>query len=320
MSESSNRFTAPQAAYIPLSHWETLAVQGNDRVDFLKGLLTNSIRKLSVGDGNLTLYLTVKGRIEGEALVHRREQEFLLLSPPGMGQKLHSFLDRYHIMEDLTLLPTDEFQAILCTGTHTGFALPDLGKGAQLFPELETSTWCTRYPLLSPLETFVVWTPTDSVSAVCALLESKQFSRLSEEDFSLLRATHQWFDLEQDLQGQLVHEARLENTHVDFAKGCFVGQEVVARTQHRGQASKHIYTLQALESLPRGASIQDGAGKDMGQVTSSWTLKEDVHLLRALLKHKLLGEAEQLQAVANDRCVPVQLFECPTPPPPEPSE
>ncbi len=309
----------PTAAFYPLTSWEMLTISGKDRVDFLKGLLTNTIRKLSPGDGNPTLYLTVKGRMEGEALLCSQEDEILLLSPPGEGQKLYDFLNRYHIMEDITLNLSQQYQPLLCTG-HTlsplleafELSLPDMNKGLRLdslLPTVDVAIWGTRYPILQPLETLVIWTRSEDAPALMETLQQKGCPPLSETEFLTLRAAYQWYDSQQDLEGLLVHEARLEETHVDFAKGCFVGQEVVARTQHRGQATKYLYTLRASEPLPDNALIQDESGKEVGKVVSQWILSDHTPLYRALLKHKMLEEAEQLQAVVEERAIPIQLVE-----------
>lgn len=297
---------APQAGYSLLSSWDVIEVCGKDRSDFLKGLLTNQLQALPEGGGNRSLYLTPKGRIEGEALVARLPDRILLLTPPEGKESLLRFLHHYHVIEDVTIEPCDAIAPLLLVGRDLStalsswdVALPVDGHGVvlrALAPNHNEPLWATRYDALAPLEMLIAWLPTSLATEVTERCQSHGLEALTTETVEQLRAAAGWFTAHKELQGLLIHEAGLQSSHVNFKKGCFVGQEVVARTQHRGKANKELVVFQCEPSaaLAPELALHDESDRNVGQVLRHWQLPNGSSGLLALVKSKALEQDEAL--------------------------
>lgn len=314
----------PAAGYHALTDWELLSVTGRDRVDFLKGLLTNSIKRVSVGGGNTSLFLTVKGRIQGEAVLAKFEDNLLLLTPPQERQGLLDFLNHYHVIEKVSFSELDNsIVPYLLVGNElpqslakAGLDFPESGQGLQLSEWLEASDtpiWGTRYERMGRLPMLIVWAPQDWTNKVEAKLSELGLEALTHEQVAQARISGGWYSLP-EMKELLVHEANLQETHVDFKKGCFVGQEVVARTEHRGKANKRLVALssEAGNSTEVGASIHNEAGKEVGQIVAAWPGADEKAgtIYRALLRVQAWEEAATLSAASNkEEAVPLQKIE-----------
>ncbi|TNE44769.1 MAG: hypothetical protein EP343_29355 [Deltaproteobacteria bacterium] len=305
---SSVKIALPSQGYTSLSDWNTIAVTGRDRVDFLKGLLTNAIRKLPVGGGNASLFLTVKGRIRGEVLVSKQEDQILLLTAPSEGADLMEFLEHYHVIEKVSFRALEgELVPYVLLGEslpsvleESGLAMPEVGHGLDLSELLgvqDSSIWATRLAQLGELPMLLTWIPKESTPTWEERLSAWKLSALPSDDFAKVRVAGNWFS-KAEVENALVHEANLQDTHVDFKKGCFVGQEVVARTEHRGKANKRLVALgsNADSTLEVGAAIHNEAGKEVGTIVAVWPNIAEASgtVYRALLRVQAWEEDQEL--------------------------
>jgi len=111
-----------------------------------------------------------------------------------------------------------------------------------------------------------------------------------------------WLSATDSLADLLVHEAGLHESHVNYNKGCFVGQEVVARTQHRGKPNKGVFLVQPLDDpiLTPDEELTDSAGKAQGRILSTCDLPSGDRGYVALLKLKAATEGGPLFAREGD--------------------
>lgn len=297
---------APALAYAQMEGWKALVIDGPQREKFVKGLVSNKVRDVPDGGGNASLILTVKGRIISELLFVHQPERFVFLVPEAMAQTTWQFFDHYHVIEDVEIKLDESVGFMALFGSSLsdwlaaqGGAWPEVEGGLNLQEAfgLDEALWATRFSQLGALPMLVL---TGSQEA-CKALESKiaDFESFSADAFQALRAECGWLDSKHELHDLLVHEAALQESHVNFKKGCWVGQEVVARTEYRGKANKGLFLLRPPTSpdveIPRDTAVIDQEGAEVGKILASWTLSDGQPAYRALLRLKAIENPTSLQ-------------------------
>ena len=220
----------------------TLKVGGPDAERFLNGMLTNDTTKLMPMMAHRAIKATPKGKVEGVLRVRRTETSFLLDVLTCSVDRVRSSLSKLIITDDVLI--EDESGSrlaytILGPGAET--LLLALGMNvAELFQH-----WCAEFPAAFVarddwigLPSFDVFVPRESADAFEKRLDERA-TKVSPESFDVLRVEHgaplDGVDVDQDT---LPMEARLQEA-LDFEKGCYVGQETIARATNLG-GIKHI--------------------------------------------------------------------------------
>ena len=314
----------PQQIFAPLYGWEAFSISGPDREKFVKGLVSNKVRGFSTGSGNPTLILSVKGRIITELLFLNDEDRYLFLAPPKSLKHALHFFNHYHVIEDVTI----QEEASLDTFVMAGEQLPDylekqalsmpafvMTEGKEPKPEAgegitfttgDEQLWATRFALLGDVPMLVGWGTKDASQTAQAKLEADGFQRLSQAQWAQLQTEYKWYDAMSELRELLVHETGLQDSHVHFNKGCWVGQEVVARTHYRGKANKGLFLPSSddTSALEAGKKIVDAEGKEVGSLLARKERVDGSTVARAILKLKSLeGDASLFLEEGN---IPLQ--------------
>ncbi|HEX7078923.1 MAG TPA: glycine cleavage T C-terminal barrel domain-containing protein [Candidatus Eisenbacteria bacterium] len=240
---------------IDLAGWGVLRLQGPDARDFLQGTATQDLGRVEAPLAATTFFLTEKGRPvalawvrpdSGEAAAH-------VIVDEGGRAALRAHFERFRIMEDV------EFEGPEGTWRVIGVAGPRrAARLASLLADIPGSIEARAEPLsflLAPLETAAERLPR------FALPEAAEAWRLA---VGLPRGGT---DFGTD---RLATELSLPEA-LSPGKGCYVGQEVVARTSNRGQVRRHRVGFRFPwpgEALPPGAELRAG-GSIVGYVTSS---------------------------------------------------
>jgi folate-binding protein YgfZ len=220
-------------------------VEGPDAERFLQGLLSNDIRALGAGTAQRSLLLDGKGHIVADMRVHRDgERAFTLVVAPEAAETLSATLARYHFSEDLELLGPEPSDMLTVPGdvSHPdALALPGLVPGTT--------------DLVVP----------DAAAALAAL----GWAEAPAEALEVLRVERGVPVTGRDTGPRtLVQEAGLETVAVSFTKGCYLGQETVARAQHRGRVHRTLRGLAAGAPLREGAEVRF-EGRAVGSVGSA---------------------------------------------------
>ena len=197
-----------------------VGVAGPDAEDFLQRMLSNDVSQAPCD----ALLLTPKGRIIAPLRVLRRaEDDFLLLTEPGLGETLRGALLRARFAAKCEIEP-EEHQSIL------------------------------------------VWR--DDFAAVEERLDDELTVTVEESDYERARieaGVPAWGnEIDETI---LPAEAGLDQTHISFTKGCYPGQEPVARLHHRGHANR-LLRIMEVESAQCGDEVRHG-DKVVGRITSA---------------------------------------------------
>jgi folate-binding protein YgfZ len=210
---------------------EFVRVAGPDAADYLQRMVSNDVEALAVGEACPALLLTAKARVIAPLVVLRRaDDDFLLLTEPGLGEAVRTQLTRMRLRAQCEIEP-EEHDSVLVFGGHEGFA--------------------TDWPRAR--------------EALDAGLEPT----LSEEKLELRRiesAVPRW---EREIDDRILPaEAGLDETHISFSKGCYPGQEPVARLHFRGHPNRRLRVLE-FDELPEYDTPLLHDGREVGRVTSA---------------------------------------------------
>jgi len=262
-----------------------LEVSGGDRVRWLDGMLTNEIADLAADGerpGCYALALDRRGRIVCDFHVLARPEAFWLETAASAVEEGLAHLDRYLIADDVTLRDASAEWARLAV---EGPAAPAVLEAAaperlRLAPhgsaevELGGAKVVVAAFALSGGPAFQVFAPPDAAEAAAsALAEAGGAHGLVEADAGVLEVLRVeagiprlGFELDRDV---LPPEARLD-AFVSTTKGCFTGQEVVARLRNLGQVKHRLVGLRLAEGeLPAEGAPVEADGRRIGEVTSA---------------------------------------------------
>ena len=204
---------------------------GADAADFLQRMVSNDVEALAPGEACPALLLTAKARVIAPLVVLRRaDDDFLLLTEPGLGEVLRAHLTRMRLRAECEIEP-EEHESALVFGGDDGF----------------TTDWPGAHETLD------------------AGLEPT----LSEEELELLRIENGVPRWEREIDDRILPaEAGLDETHVSFSKGCYPGQEPVARLHFRGHPNRGLRVVE-LDEEPEFEAPLLLEGREVGRVTSA---------------------------------------------------
>ena len=209
----------------------SLRAAGPDAGDYLQRMVSNDVEALAVGEACPALLLTAKARVIAPVVVLRRgEDDFLVLTEPELGETVRALLTRMRLRAKCEIEP-EEHSSVLVFGGDEGFATDFHGARELLDSELS--------PTL------------DAEELERRRIESGVPRWGNEIDDRILPA-----------------EAGLDATHVSFGKGCYPGQEPVARLHYRGHPNRTLRVLE-LSQMPEYDAELVHEGKPVGRVTSS---------------------------------------------------
>jgi folate-binding protein YgfZ len=210
---------------------EFLRVAGPDAADFLQRMVSNDVEILSLGEACPALLLTAKARVIAPLVVLRRaDADFLLLTEPGLGEVVRAHLSRMRLRAQCEIEPEEHDSALLFGGAE-GFATDWPGASEALDAGLE---------------------PT-----------------LSDQELELRRIESGVPRWEREIDDRILPaEAGLDETHVSFSKGCYPGQEPVARLHFRGHPNRALRVVR-LDELPEYDAPLLHDAREVGRVTSA---------------------------------------------------
>jgi len=207
-----------------------LRVAGPDACDYLQRMVSNDVEALPIGEACPALLLTAKARVIAPLVVWRRgEEDFLLLTEPELGEQVRALLVRMRLRARCEIEP-EEHTSVLVFG----------GDGL-----------ATDFPGAHELVD----------SGLAATLDTDELERRRIE----ARVPRWGREIDDRV---LPAEAGLETTHVSFSKGCYPGQEPVARLHYRGKANRGLRVLE-LADVPAYDAELVHDGKVVGRVTSA---------------------------------------------------
>ena len=277
-----------------------LTVTGEEAPEFLHRLLANDVRGLEAGAGNRTLLLTPKGKVVHEAELVRDEETIELSTPPGEAAKLLTSLDMFLFADKVELTDTTESHAPLALTGPKADALVQSLLGVE--PPSETLARLDVEWQGHPVRIVRTWVAgsdglrldagPSGVEALWRALVEKGAVPCGIVVRDILRVEAGAAQFGDDVDDNVYpQEARLENAF-SLDKGCYIGQEVVAKIDTYGGLNKRMVALKLEhdDPIPRGTPVtktEDGEERELGLVTSwAYSFVLDTGLVLAYLKKR----------------------------------
>jgi folate-binding protein YgfZ len=239
-----------------------LLLGGSDAVDFLQGQLTNDVEALAAGTGCYAALLTHKGKIRTDLRVLRSSDWIWLDAEAGARSALAQTIEMYGIGRDVRFEDLTEARAILSLiGPHAADALDESPPGEEhAFVEGEHGLY-----VRTDLGVDVICEAT----AAAALRDALGVEAVSEEAAECLRieSGRPRYGIDMD-STTIPEEAGINERAVSFTKGCYVGQETVARLHYKGKPNRWLRGLRLSAPAVRGEELLLG-DKVVGTIGSS---------------------------------------------------
>ena len=266
-----------QVGLLRLDARTLLEVGGADRATFLHNLCTNDVRKLQPGQGCEAFFTNVQGRILGHTMVFCEPDSIVLETVPGQAEILLGHFDRYLIREDVVLHDrTAQWRQLLLAGPHALRLLQGLGFDAalQMMEHLEftwagTTVRIRHVPLLA-LDSFLVQVNDTDVETVVQSILANGALEFEQAVFEICRIESGFPLYGRDINSaNLPQEVGRDGQTISFTKGCYLGQETVARIDALGHVNRHFVGLQFSQNADPvvGTELQH-QDKVVGRVTS----------------------------------------------------
>ena len=279
--ESEGRALRETCGLCDRSERGKLRLTGSERVSFLHGQVSNDVKSLEPGRGCYTALLTPKGHMLGDGRILLRSDDALFDTEPGQQAAVQKLLEHHLISEDVELSDVTGSYALF---SLLGPASPEVVASALggTRPHLDEHRHCDRQGVLvvgsklGALEGLDLFVPADRAALVLgSLLERGQplgIAPVGLEAWEIARVEQGVPRFGADLDEETIPlEANLTERALSFTKGCYVGQEVIARASFRGGVRRKLVGFRLSEGpLPAAKTLFKAVGdtKNAGELAT----------------------------------------------------
>ncbi len=240
-----------------LPHRSVIAVGGDDRVEFLQGLISNDTTKAAPGRAVWAALLTPQGRFLNDMfVVDGGDGTLLLETERERAAALAKKLNLYKLRSKVTVEDRSAAMDVAVV----------FGAGAEKTLPID-GTIAFVDPRLADLGVRVL-APTGKAAA---LLQARGLAEASLDDYDTLRISLGVPDGSRDLpveKALLLESGFDELNGVDWKKGCYMGQELTARTKYRGLVRKRLFPVRIEGTLPVSGTTIELDGQEVGELRS----------------------------------------------------
>ena len=275
------------AGVTDLSHRGKLRLSGKEYLKFLQGMLTNDVIELQAGRGMYAAILTVKGKMVSDMRVYRSEDgenDWVLLDlEPGLDVKVGGLLKKFRlsykadiddVTENLGLFSVSGPRAHELLNKILGKPLSDMEEYQHTAAQYGGTEITVVKVRRTTEEGYDLYVPADASKALWETLirDGEQFglAPVGSEALNILRieAGIPIYGVDMD-EDTIPIEAGIWSA-LSFEKGCYVGQEVIARIKWRGHVNRHLVGFDIQDArVPRAGDELVSGERKVGRVTSS---------------------------------------------------
>jgi hypothetical protein len=254
------------ASFTLLEERGILAVSGPDRRAFLQGLISNDVDKVGQRAARYAAFLTAQGKYLHDFIMVEAGESILLDAEASRLPDLKRRLSMYRLRAKISLDDRNDFSvaAVFGTAAMAALDLPGEAGAAQPFgPGVAIVD-----PRLAALGARVIL-PRETARAVLANAGIREGPF---EEYDLLRLSLGIPDGSRDLvleKSILLESGFDELNGVDWQKGCYIGQELTARTKYRGLIKKRLMPVRIDGPTPSPGEIVTAEGREVGEMRSS---------------------------------------------------
>jgi len=266
----------PFAAFIPLPDRALLAVTGPLRLKFLQSILSNDVAGLAPGEGRRAALMDVKGHLQAFMRVLVDADTVLLEVAGGRRDAVERVLVHYRVAAPVRFLARPD-AVLAVVGDEAAAALARAGAEASGLAEeghVRGRVGGVDVRVVRagdvPGQGFVLHVPPEAAEAVTSALRAAGAAEIAPAALDALRveAGRPWYgpDVTEE---NLLHETGLLGEYHSSSKGCYVGQEVVARLEGRGGHVNKVMRGLRLTAPAAAGDTVTAEGKEVGRVTTA---------------------------------------------------
>lgn len=271
-----------------------IAVWGKEAVQFLDGMITNDMKTLEEGQQMLAAFPNAKGRLLAVVRILRKGDKFLIETEEATRETVFQNLFRFTFAGDFFVEDLSQKYRI-CQVWNFERSSP---ASVLRFEGRGYTTWAIPHDEWRSFNYNLV----DDGGFVQR--SDRIYSEIDYETYELLRIESgiPKYGIDMD-DTTIVPEIGLEEM-ISYNKGCYIGQEIIARIYFRGHVAKRLTGIMCESVLQPGDEILTADGKNAGRVTSTaFSPKLDKAIALAFVRYDYLAEGTEL--IANDTSVKV---------------
>jgi folate-binding protein YgfZ len=274
-----------RAVVIDRSQRARMRITGLRAAELLSGLVTNDVTALEPGHGHYAAALTPKGKIVADLRVFREDDGLLVDTGPRaaegwagvvrkyMNPRLAPYRDETATLRDVGVFGPNARHIVAAITGASAAALGVLPLYSHATIAVDGArVLVARVPDVG-VEGFELFMPADGFDALwrLALDAGAEPAGLGAWEVARVEAGRPEWGLDID-ESTIPQEANLDELHaISYTKGCYTGQEVVARVHFRGHVNRHLRGLRVAgaEPPPSGAQLVDDTGRPVGEVRTA---------------------------------------------------
>ena len=265
---------------IILSDRAIIEINGLDRKDFLQGLITNDINKVKQNTLIYAAMLNAKGRFLYDFFIFEKDDSLFLDCLKSRRNEIFTKLKFYKLRSQIEIIRNDNFEII------------------QNFEDVKNnSSACLIFQ--DPRHKSLGHRIYKILQQECS--QNKNEESLYHYQRICLKIPEGEYDL--TYEKSIIAEFDFDNLNaIDYNKGCYIGQELTARTHYMGEVRKKIFHIKIanLQTIEKNSEISC-ADENSGIVLSSSCYKNELHALALIKITKEEGEVENDYMVLNNK-------------------
>jgi len=275
------------AGVLDLSCRGRLCLTGADRQRFLNGQVTNNVKDLKSGEGCYAAILTPRGKMQSDLNIYCLPDELLLDLEPGYAPAVSQWLEKYIIADDVQLVDVSPHYGLLSVQgprsadvaqtSGLNLAVPDKPMNFTSATDAVLGEfYLVNHPRVGAMG-FDLFVPTTALRSAAEKLVAAANSLggcacgWQALEIARVEDGRPRFGADMD-ENNLPPEAGIETQAISYTKGCYTGQEVIARIRTYGQVAKSLRGLRLaddLKALPARGDKLFKDGKEVGHITSA---------------------------------------------------
>jgi len=258
------------AAIADLDSFGIVKLTGSDRVSWLQGMVTNDVEKLATGAGCYAAHLTPQGKLVAQMEIFKDDDALWLALERAAIPKLLAAFDKLLIMEDAQLTDVSGDYSILgLLGPQAAAALGSWAGGPVRAQGLYSHQKIADGRIIVSRLGYDIWIPRQQADTVLRFFADQGVTAIDHGTWDVLRT-----EAGIPVYGVDIDETttmpELGEYGINYDKGCYIGQEVVAKVKYIGHVNRRfVGMLMSGNDLPELKSPIRKGGRDVGYVTTA---------------------------------------------------
>jgi aminomethyltransferase len=260
-----------------------LVITGEDRVRWLNGMVTNNTRDLPINQGNYSFLLNAQGRIQGDIVAYNRGEHYIVTTDQSQLEKVTGIFEKYIIMDDVEIMDiTNKLTSLGVAGPNSpdtlaeaGFQVSKLRPGEVVDLEWNNLGLSIVRGLENRDESYEIWIHPENAPKLWDALVKTGAKPVGYAALELDRMLHGIPKYGVDMSERFLPQETAQDRALHFAKGCYLGQEIVERIRSRAQLHRVLTGFTVQGPPPAAGATVISGNKKVGEITSAVAIPVD---------------------------------------------